>query len=119
VAPARASTHGYVAAVDRAKIDGTMVDGRQAELKRTDAGWAPDARGLPADGEKVSQLLDKSPPLPRHGRLTGTESAKHSVAPDKSQRQIQLMVQDQVVGDLYLGTSPGFKNTQAPTPTIL
>ena len=90
--------------------------GQQLKLQRGDAGWTlPDTRGLPADGDKVSQLLDKliaaNAPWPV---ATSAESAKRfEVAPDKFQREIKLTDKDQVVADLYLGTSPGFKKVHA------
>ena len=116
---ATSSPPGTLLQVDRAKIDGIVIvdeKGDKLKLKRTDAGWTlADAQGLPADGEKISQLLDKlitaSAPWPV---ATSPESAKRfEVAADKFQREIQLLVQDQVAGDLYLGTSPGFKKVHA------
>ena len=110
---------GALLQVDRAKIDGiVIVDEKGAKLKlaRTEGGWTlPDSRGLPADGEKVGQMLDKliaaSAPWPV---ATSSESAKRfEVAADKFQREIQLLEQDKVVGDLYFGTSPGFKKVHA------
>ena len=104
---------GTLLQVDRAKVDGIVIiddKGVKLALQRTDAGWTlPDSQ--PVDAEKVGQLLDKllaaSAPWPV---ATSTESAKRfEVAPDKFQREIQLLARDQVVGDLYFGTSPGFK----------
>ena len=110
---------GALLQVDRSKVDGIVIvdeKGTKLKLQRTDAGWTlPDSRGLPADGEKVSQMLDKlvaaSAPWPV---ATSSESAKRfEVAPDKFQREVQLLEQDKVVGDLYFGTSPGFKKVHA------
>ncbi len=108
---------GTLLQVDRAKVDGIVIiddKGAKLALQRTDAGWTlPDSQ--PVDAEKVGQLLDKllaaSAPWPV---ATSTESAKRfEVAPDKFQREIRLLAQDQVVGDLYFGTSPGFKKVHA------
>ncbi len=110
---------GALLEIDRTKVDGLVIvddKGARLKLQRTDAGWTlPDAQGLPVDGEKVSQLLDKliaaSAPWPV---ATSSESAKRfEVAADKFQREIQLLEDDKVVGDLYFGTSPGFKKVHA------
>ncbi|HTK96571.1 MAG TPA: DUF4340 domain-containing protein [Pseudomonadales bacterium] len=106
---------GALLQVDRAKVDGIVIvdeKGAKLKLQRAETGWTlPDSRGLPADGEKVGQMLDKliaaSAPWPV---ATSSESAKRfEVAADKFQREIQLLEHDKVVGDLYFGTSPGFK----------
>lgn len=110
---------GTLLEIDRTKVDGIVIvdeKGARLKLQRTDAGWTlPDSQGLPADGEKVSQLFDKliaaSAPWPV---ATSSESAKRfEVAADKFQREIQLLEHDKVVGDLYFGTSPGFKKVHA------
>jgi len=106
---------GALLQVDRAKVDGIVIvdeKGAKLKLQRAETGWTlPDSRGLPADGEKVGQMLDKliaaSAPWPV---ATSSESAKRfEVAADKFQREIQFLEHDKVVGDLYFGTSPGFK----------
>ncbi len=110
---------GALLEIDRTKVDGLVIvddKGARLKLQRTEAGWTlPDSQGLPVDGEKVSQLLDKliaaSAPWPV---ATSSESAKRfEVAADKFQREIQLLEHDKVVGDLYFGTSPGFKKVHA------
>jgi len=113
------SAAGTLLKIDRVKIDGVLIEddaGKKLKLARGNAGWTlPDSAGLPVDNEKVTQLLDKlfeaNAPWPV---ATSTESAKRfQVTPEKFQRHIQLMVADQVLGDLYLGTSPGFKKVHA------
>lgn len=110
---------GTLLSVDRSKIDGLeIVDdkGQKITLRKSGTGWTlPDSQGLPADNDKVGQLLDKvlaaSAPWPV---ATSSESAKRfEVTPDKFQREIKLLNGEQVIGDLYLGTSPGFKKVHA------
>jgi hypothetical protein len=105
--------------VDRAQVDGILIEdetGKKLKLARLDAGWTlPDSAGLPVDNEKVTQLLDKlfeaNAPWPV---ATSAESAKRfQVTQEKFQRHVQLMIEGQVAGDLYLGTSPGFKKVHA------
>lgn len=117
----RAATSGAAAllTMDRAKVDGVLIEddaGKKLKLARGNAGWTlPDSAGLPADNEKVTQLLDKlfaaNAPWPV---ATSAESAKRfQVTPEKFQRHVQLTIADKVAGDLYLGTSPGFKKVHA------
>jgi hypothetical protein len=110
---------GTLLSVDRTRIDGVVIvddKGQKLTLRKGNSGWTlPDSQGLPVDNEKVSQLLDKlmaaSAPWPV---ATSVESAKRfEVTSDKFQREIQLLAGDQVIGDLYLGTSPGFKKVHA------
>jgi Domain of unknown function (DUF4340) len=110
---------GALLPIDRATVDGLLIEdetGAKIKLARTDAGWTlPDSDGLPVDNEKVGQLLDKlfaaDAPWPV---ATSAESAKRfEVTAEKFQRRIQLLVADQTVGDLYLGTSPGFRKVHA------
>jgi hypothetical protein len=110
---------GTLLSVDRSRVDGLVIvddKGQKLTLRRGNTGWRlPDSQGLPADNDKVTQLLDKviaaSAPWPV---ATSAESAKRfEVTPEKFQREIQLLAGDQVVGDLYLGTSPGFKKVHA------
>ena len=106
-------------AVDRARVDGVVIvdeKGQKLTLRKGAAGWTlPDTQGLPVDNDKVAQLLDKliaaNSPWPV---ATSAESAKRfEVAADKFQREIKLLAADQVIADLYLGTSPGFKKVHA------
>ena len=110
---------GVLLPVERSRIDGvTIVDekGQKVQLQRGDSGWTlPEAQGLPVDPDKITQLLDRliaaSAPWPI---ATSAESAKRfEVTPEKFQRQVQLLAAGQVIGDLYLGTSPGFKKVHA------
>ena len=110
---------GQLLTLDRVQVDGILIvddAGAQLKLARGAAGWQlPGAGGLPADTDKVTQLLDKlfeaSAPWPV---ATTAESAKRfEVTPDKFQRHIQLLIGDQVSGDVFLGTSPGFRKVHA------
>jgi Domain of unknown function (DUF4340) len=116
---ASSAPSGALLKVDRNKVDGIVVvddKGVKLNLQKTDTGWVlPDAKSLPADADKVGSLLDKlvaaSAPWPV---ATSAESAKRfEVTKDKFQREIQLRSGGEVVADLYLGTSPGFKKVHA------
>lgn len=114
-----ASGGGHLLTVDRVKVDGILItddSGAKLKLSRGPSGWViSDAHHLPADNDKVTQLLDKlfeaNAPWPV---ATSAESAKRfEVTPQKFQRHIQLLIGDQVSGDIYLGTSPGFRKVHA------
>ena len=110
---------GALLSIDQATVDGILIEddtGAKLNLARRDGAWVlPDSANLPADGEKVAALLKKlfeaSAPWPV---ATSIESAKRfEVTPEKFQRHIQLRVGEQVSGDIYLGTSPGFRKVHA------
>jgi hypothetical protein len=114
-----ATNGGHLLTIDRVKVDGILItddSGTKLKLSRGPSGWVlPDAQGLAADNDKVTQLLDKlfeaNAPWPV---ATSAESAKRfEVTPDKFQRHIQLLIGGQVSGDIYLGTSPGFRKVNA------
>ncbi len=110
---------GTLIDVNRDRVDSIVVvddKGASLTLQKAAAGWVlPASQNLPADTTKVAGLLDKlttaSTPWPV---ATSSESAKRfEVTPDKFQREIKLKAGDDVVADLYLGTSPGFKKVHA------
>ena len=75
-------------------------------------GWQlPDWHQLPIDPQKFDNLVDKL----KGTRLTWpatTTKASHDrfeVAETKFQRRLELFVGDKKVGDIFLGSSPGFK----------
>jgi hypothetical protein len=110
---------GQLLTIDRVKVDGILVEddaGAKLKLTRAASGWQlPDAGGLPADSDKVTQLLDKlfEANAPWPVATTAASAKRFEVTPDKFQRHIQLLVGDQVTGDVYLGTSPGFRKVHA------
>lgn len=113
------SDSGALLNIDQAKVDGVLIEdetGAKLNLQQREGVWIlPDAGNLPADGEKVVALLkklfDASAPWPV---ATSAESARRfEVTPEKFQRHIQLRIADAVTGDIYLGTSPGFRKVHA------
>ncbi len=116
-----ASTSGPAAdlvSFDRASITAVEIDDRTdtVRLERTDGRWRiPAADGLPADGSKLDELLDKLAAAKAAWPVATTTSAaeRFEVAVENYQRRIRLFAGDQVVFDLKLGTSPGFRKVHA------
>lgn len=95
-----------------------IADDRENEvvLHRSGGGWIlaePDE--LPVDGRKVAGLLNALS-RPRPGWPVGRTAAarqRFQVADYHFQRRIILIGNDQLLGTLYLGTSPGFRKVHA------
>lgn len=97
-----------------ADIDRIVIrDGQQqTELSRVRDHWQlPDAPELPLNTARIKQLLDilhaqkSSWPV-----STSAKSAiRFAVAPSHYERHIQLYAHGQLRGDLYLGSSPSFR----------
>ncbi len=102
-------TGGEVKGDDQSKgKDATLV------LSRADATWhLPD--GLPADADKVQDVLGKLAGLSAPWPVATTASAakRFEVTADHFQRHVVLLAGKKTVADLYLGTSPGYQQVHA------
>jgi len=102
------------AAVDRIVIVGD--DDQQVTLVKQDGQWRlPDYHALPADGNKVKQALDNLADLRGGWPVADTSAARarFEVDADRFQRRITLFDGETELGQLYLGTSPGFRKIHA------
>jgi len=102
------------AAVDKITIDDG--DGKSLEIVKADGTWTlPSVQSLPADGDKVKEMLDKLAAPGGSWPVATTDSAakRFEVTEEKFQRHIRLAKGDQSLVDLYLGTSPGFRKVHA------
>jgi len=91
----------------------TVTDGDQTTtIEMVDGHWQlPQLNNLPANMNKLDELLAKLKNL-KTGWATATTSASHErfeVSEDNFQKHLQLYVGEKLTGDLYLGTSPGFR----------
>jgi len=87
-------------------------DGKQTELKKVNGQWQlPDYFDLPADQQKVDNILDTLKHTQSGWPVATTESGRErfEVADDKFQKRIVLSDGDKALQTLYLGTSPGFR----------
>ena len=82
-------------------------------LNQTPQGWMID--GLPAEKEKISNLLDKLVDLEAPWPVATTSDAieRFEVAEENFQRRLVLKNGDEIVLDLLLGTSPGYQRVHA------
>lgn len=85
-------------------------------VQKSDTGWIlPEAFGAPANGEQVMALLTRLAGL-KQGLAVATSPAaakRFKVAADLFERHVVVKEGDRVVGDFYVGTSPGFRRIHA------
>lgn len=98
------------------QLDRVVVSDADHSITLTKSGdtWLlPDLRQLPADAGKLRGLLDKLQSLQTGWPVATTDASQHrfEVAKDKFQRKLQLYQADKLVGELLIGTSPGFRKS--------
>ena len=100
-------------AVTSAQLDRIQLqDGaHNAELVREQAGWNLSGSNLPADGSKVDTALERLADIQLGWPLARTDASheRFEVADDSFQRRLLLFAGDRPAGEIYLGTSPGFR----------
>ena len=103
-------------AFDAESIDKLVVADadNSAELTRSAEGWTL-ADGLPADGDKVDEVIGKLAAASGGWPVATSESAaqRFEVTEEKFQRHIVASAGDDIVADVYLGTSPSFRKVHA------
>jgi hypothetical protein len=85
-------------------------------LQKSGTGWIlPDFFAAPASVEQVTALLTRLAQLKQGFAVATTVAAakRFKVADDLFQRHVVLKAGESVVGDLYVGTSPGFRQIHA------
>ncbi len=94
----------------------TGPDNDRMVLQKSGGGWLlPDSFAAPASPEQVAALFTRLSGL-KQGFAVATSSAaakRFKVADDLFQRHVVLKAGAGVVGDLYVGTSPGFRQIHA------
>ena len=96
-------------AVTQVRIEGP---GETLTLSRGEKGWSfADLGGFPAQGTKVSALLDRLAGLQRGLPVATSEAAlaRHKVGDEGFERRVTLEANGKPVATLILGDSPGFK----------
>lgn len=97
-----------------------LADGdTTATLSRVDGNWQlPQMQQLPADSDKLDDLLSKLNALNAGWPVATTASGRErfEVAEDNFQRRLQLYRGDTALGELFVGTSPGFRKVHARRP---
>ena len=103
---------------DRA-VTRIIISDREAEVEviNTDGLWsAVSADGrVPADSDKVTQLLDKLAELnaPWPVATSAASAERFAVTDESFQRRVGLYAGDDEVALIFLGTSPGFQRVHA------
>lgn len=101
---------------DAATVDALAISGEdgEVELAKTDGDWRLPS-GLPADSVKVGELIDKLVEADGSWPVATSASVQErfEVSDDNHQRRVKLSVGDEVVADVYLGTSPGYRKSHA------
>jgi hypothetical protein len=90
------------------------ADGNQMELSKKGDGWVlPQAGDFPADGDKITPLLDKIEGIKTNRLVTRTEASQKrlKVADDDFNRLLELTLSDGSSHKLYLGSSAGASAT--------
>jgi len=81
-------------------------------LEKSGTDWIiQDAYGAPAGDDQVNALLNKLAELKKGFAVATTAGAakRFKVADDLFERHVILREKDQIVGEFYVGTSPGFR----------
>ncbi|MCG6939278.1 MAG: DUF4340 domain-containing protein [Gammaproteobacteria bacterium] len=114
----RSAQSGYEArpllAFDPAAVNKITVSSSDDEvtLLKNHGGWSlPGLKGLPANAGKLQAALEKLAGLQSTWPVTTTAGSheRFEVAADKFQRRLRLYQHDKLAGELFLGTSPGFR----------
>lgn len=110
-APAPSFLQLVPADVSRVVISG---EGETVEMSKGESGWRL-AGDTPADGGKIDEVLDKLSDLSAPWPVATSESSRErfEVTPDSNQRHIQMLSGEETIGELFLGTSPGYRRVHA------
>lgn len=106
-----------LAVIDPGAVDSIRIeDGKDSvELARLDDHWQVSSLDFPADSERVSKLLNDLSSLEKGWPVATTEEAaeRFKVTEDSFERRIVLSQGDKALAELYIGTSPGFRQVHA------
>ena len=106
---------------DESQLDKVVIgDGsNQLTLVKQENAWQlPELHDLPASTGKLENALDKLANLTISWPVATTTSAhsRFEVSEEKHQRRIQLYSEDKLAGELFLGSSPGFRKVHVRSP---
>lgn len=101
-------------ALERDSIDRVVIsaDESSVTMTKTENRWQLDGENkLPAAESKLEGVIDQIETAKAGWPVARTDSSRErlEVADDKYQKRLQLYSGDELVADLYVGTSPGFR----------
>ena len=96
----------------------TIADNAEqtVELRRNAEGWHfAGSADVPADAGKIVEVLEKLSNLgsPWPVATSAASQTRFEVTADNYQRNIQLATAEELLADIYLGTSPGYRRVHA------
>jgi hypothetical protein len=96
--------------VSRLSIEG---EGESVTLERKDDTWVIASSGLPAETSRVDTALQSFSDMKLGWAVASTDASHQQleVADDNYQRRVTLNKGDDIVGEIFIGTSPGFKRS--------
>lgn len=99
---------------DPAKVDRLLLsDGEnKVTLAKTNGEWQlPDQGGFPADSASAGRLVERLAKLEKGWPMATSSGAldRFKVAGDRFERKIALYAGTELQGELYVGSSPGFR----------
>ena len=101
-------------AIDVGEVDRLAIEAREQEIELDRVGddWVlASMPALPVDGKRLDEVLANIAAVTTGWPVTTTAGARErfEVAPGNFQRRVRLYRGDELAGDFYLGTSPGFR----------
>lgn len=96
--------------VSRLSIEG---EGDSVTLERKEGSWTIASSGLPAETSRVDSALQSFTDMKLGWAVASTDVSHQQleVADDNFQRRVILNNGEETVGDIFIGTSPGFKRS--------
>jgi hypothetical protein len=103
--------------IDESAVTGLTIsdaEGQMVSLERTDAGWRLDG-GLPANSAKVMTVIESLAAQSASWPVATSANSQNrfEVTEALHQRRLQLSADDEMLADVFLGTSPGFRRVHA------
>lgn len=114
--PSQALLNFDAAIVDKIEIS---AGDQQVVLNKTADGWQlPELSALPAVQSKVNNVVNKLTTTTASWPVatSKTSQERFEVTAEQYQRKIRLFAGDKLASEVYLGTSPGFRQVHARRP---
>lgn len=112
--PGETSARAALLSLPGESVDRIVIESGDESLllaRQGDRWLMPEYHGLPVQQARVDRVLVDLPALPRGWPVANSQSAleRFEVAPEKFQRKIGFFSGEDDRGELYIGTSPGFR----------